>query len=243
MARRLFFVDEVRLGRARLTGEQAHHLTRVLRVEPGQRYEISDNRELYLAEIETARKDEVSFTVVEKLAAAERATRLHLFAALIRLERFEWIVEKAAELGAASIHPLIAERSERGIERAAGKRAARWRRIAREACEQSRRAWLPEIGAPVREPAGEFALRLLFDELPGTPPVLSVIGAAPETAAVLIGPEGGWTGGERERYECAGWTRVSLGTGLLRAETAAVAALAVLNAAWAPYHEERCPKT
>ena len=80
MARRRFFVDAVQSGRARITGPDAHHLTRVLRVEPGQQFEISDNQNVYLAEVESARKDLVSFVVRDRLAAPEPVVRLTLLA-------------------------------------------------------------------------------------------------------------------------------------------------------------------
>src|SRR5579863_9709803 len=140
MARRRFFVDAVQSGRARITGPDAHHLTRVLRVEPGQQFDISDNHSVYLAEVESARKDLVSFAVREKLASVEPLVRTTLLACLIRFERFEWMLEKATELGVSRVVPVRAERSEKGLEHAAGKRLPRWNRIAREASEQSRRS-------------------------------------------------------------------------------------------------------
>src|SRR6266436_1181763 len=114
--RRRFFVDEVRNGRAQIAGEEARHLSRVLRVEPGQRFEISDNSSVYLAEVETAHKENVVFRTLEKLPAAAPAARLVLYAALIKFDRFEWIVEKATELGVTEIVPIEAIRSERGLE-------------------------------------------------------------------------------------------------------------------------------
>src|SRR5271170_6156396 len=146
--RRRFFVDEVRSGRAEISGDDARHLTRVLRVEAGQRYEISDNRNVYLAEIETARKEHVAFRTVEKLPSPEPMVRLILCAALIKFDHFEWMIEKATELGVAKIIPVGAERTEHGLERAAHKRVERWRRIALEASQQSRRAFLPEVDEP-----------------------------------------------------------------------------------------------
>ena len=113
MARRRFFVEEVRLGQAQIVGDDAHHLTRVLRVEPGQRYEISDNHGVYLAEVQEARKSLVTFTIVEKIASEEALVRLTLFASLIRFGRFEWMIEKATELGVESIVPVEAGRSEK----------------------------------------------------------------------------------------------------------------------------------
>src|SRR5580698_308139 len=139
MARRRFFVDAVKSGRAQITGPDAHHLARVLRVEPGQQFEISDNQSVYLAEVESARKDLVSFAVREKLEATDPIVCTIVLASLIRFERFEWMLEKATELGVSVVVPVQAERSERGLERAAGKRMSRWNRIAREASEQSRR--------------------------------------------------------------------------------------------------------
>src|SRR5579871_3591001 len=105
--RRRFFVDQVRNGHAEIAGEDARHLTRVLRVEAGQRYEISDNRSVYLAEVESARKEHVIFRMLEKLPVAGPAVRLILCAALVKFDHFEWMIEKATELGVAAIVPLV----------------------------------------------------------------------------------------------------------------------------------------
>ncbi len=147
--RRRFFVDRVRNGHAEIDGDDARHLTRVLRVEPGQRYEISDNRDVYLAEIEAAHKERIVFRTLEKLAVPAAGVRLILCAALVKFDHFEWMIEKATELGVAEIAPFEAARSDRGLDKAAQKRVERWRRIALEASQQSRRAHLPEV----REPA------------------------------------------------------------------------------------------
>lgn len=238
MARRRFFVDAVQSGRARITGPDAHHLTRVLRVEPGQQFEISDNHTVYLAEVESARKDMVSFAVGEKVEAVEPAVHTTILASLIRFERLEWLLEKATELGVERVVPVRAERSERGLEQAVGKRMSRWNRIVREASEQSRRARLPEIGTAVALAEGikmEADYRYALEEAVA-PPLLPVIPEhrqAGESVALLVGPEGGWTDRERELIVSAGWRSVSLGPQILRAETAAIAALAVINAAWA----------
>ncbi len=237
MARRRFFVEAVERGYAQITGQDAHHLTRVLRVEPGQKFEISDNQNVYLAEVETARKDLVRFQILEKIEAGEPVVRTALFAALIKFERFEWLLEKATELGAAEVTPVITERSEKGLEHAAQKRLLRWKRIAREASEQSRRARLPIIGSPV-----ELTDALRINE--GHRYALEEAGARPilpafpdvrqpgDRVALLVGPEGGWTDRERAAIAAAGWSTVSLGERILRAETAAIAALAIVNAGW-----------
>ena len=236
--RRRFFVNEVRNGHAQVAGEDATHLTRVLRVEAGQRYEISDNHNVYLAEIETARKDSVLFRTIEKLDSESLPVRLTLCAALIKFDRFEWIIEKATELGVAEIVPVRTVRCEHGLERAAVKRLERWRRIALEASQQARRAHLPEVAGPAALQEvllRQATYRYVLDETRGAEPIHRVLPDAREASdavAVLIGPEGGWTGDERQAFVSAGWTQVSLGPLILRAETAAVAALAIVNAAW-----------
>ena len=106
MARRRFVVDAVRDGRAELRGEEALHLSRVLRAEAGEKYEISDNKSTYLAEIETVAKDAVVFRVLEELEAPEATLHLTLYASLFKFDRFEWMLEKATELGVEHIVPV-----------------------------------------------------------------------------------------------------------------------------------------
>jgi len=238
MARRRFFVPEIRRGLAELTGPEAEHLVRVLRAEVGQIYEISDNQDVYLAEIETARKSLVSFRVTEKLPQLAPAVKVTLVSALFKFDRFEWLLEKAVELGVAAVQPFEATRTEHGLAPASAKRRARWEKIAVEASQQSRRAHLPQIEPTVRfaealqQPA---TVRLLLDEDADAPPLL---GQLPErrttedTVALLLGPEGGWTDEERSAARTASWLPCSLGRTILRAETAAVAGLAVIQAAW-----------
>ncbi len=238
MARRRFFVEEVRNGAAEVTGDDAAHLTRVLRVEAGQRYEISDNRNVYLAEIETARKSLVVFRIAEKIPHRRPIAHVTLCAALFKFDHFEWMVEKATELGVDVIVPFMATRSERGLDRAAEKRVERWRRIGVEASQQSRRDLLPDIEDPGKlagilpRPAG---CRLFLDEDPTARPILDAIPenkSVDDRIALALGPEGGWTPEERSAFTTAGWFPVSLGDSVLRAETAAIAGLAIVRAAW-----------
>jgi 16S rRNA (uracil1498-N3)-methyltransferase len=238
MARRRFFVSEIRRGVAEISGPEAEHLVRVLRAERGQIYEISDNCAAYLAEIEIARKALVSFRVLEKLPNPEPGVQITLIAALIKFDRFEWVLEKATELGVVAIQPFEAARSEHGLARAASKRISRWEKIALEASQQSRRLQLPRIDLPVRFADAlevDATSKLLLDET-GATPILNALprGRTPgDRVSVLLGPEGGWTADERERGLQAGWTSCSLGKTILRAETAGIAALAVIQAAWA----------
>jgi 16S rRNA (uracil1498-N3)-methyltransferase len=240
MARRRFFVEAVRNERAEVSGDTAEHLRRVLRVEAGQRFEIADNQSVYLAEVEGLRKDRVLFHVLERLEAEAPPVRVILLASLIKFDRFEWIVEKATELGAEAIVPVEAERSEKGLAKAAAKRVERWRRIALESSQQSRRSRLPEIESSVsfqRALERAAAWRYFLDEERGAPPLASRLPSAEKRSpsdlvCLLVGPEGGWSGGERNAAGAHGWIPVSLGPQILRAETAALAALAVIVSAW-----------
>jgi 16S rRNA (uracil1498-N3)-methyltransferase len=228
-------VEAVRDGAAELRGDDARHLTRVLRVEPGQKFEISDNRQAYLAEIVQARGERVAFRILEELPSTAPPLRVTLCASLIKFDRFEWIVEKATELGVESILPVETARCEKGLMEASHKRRERWVRIARESSQQSRRVTSPEILTAVRFEkalAVEADHRYFLDE-EAAPPFLKSLPAErlpTARAALLLGPEGGWT--EQERQAVNGWIRVSLGPQVLRAETAATAGLAVLMNAW-----------
>ncbi|MBV9762719.1 MAG: 16S rRNA (uracil(1498)-N(3))-methyltransferase [Acidobacteriaceae bacterium] len=244
MARRRFFVPGIRRGGAELTGREAEHLVRVLRAEPGQIHEISDNRDLYLAEIDVARKSLVSFRVLEKLDTPAPAVQVCLLAALIKFERFEWLIEKATELGVSAIQPIETIRTEKGLAKAAHQRRSRWEKIALEASQQSRRAHLPRVELPFRlERCTQIdaSVRLMLDESSGAPPILGCLPQerkASDHVALLLGPEGGWTDQEREWASGEGWTGCSLGPNVLRTETAGLAALAVIQAAWAPQRPE-----
>jgi 16S rRNA (uracil1498-N3)-methyltransferase len=232
MARRRFFVNQVHNGSAEITGESAQHLTRVLRVEKGQTFEITDNSRVWLATVESARRDLVRFDVTEELDAGPPAPDVILYLALIKFDRFEWAVEKATELGVTRIVPVAAVRSERGLFEGGQKRVERWRRIAHEASEQSRRLRVPEIDAPAKMSqalSDDSTHRFWCDERPGAPPLSAAFRPSPgDSTALLIGPEGGWTDTERGQFASAGWTGVSLGPLVLRAETAVCAALAVI---------------
>lgn len=239
MARRRFFVNEIRRGSAELTGADAEHLVRVLRIEPGQIFEISDNRNVYLAEVETARKSLVAFTIKEELPQQPIPVRTEILCALFKFDHFEWLIEKATELGVSVIQPVEATRSERGLSQASAKRRERWERIAMEASQQSRRAHLPEVHATIPFTTaiqGNQTIKLLLDETSGAKSIIEQLPAerdAGQTVQILLGPEGGWTEVERDMAMKSGWLSCGLGQTVLRAETAGIAALAVIHAIWA----------
>lgn len=216
-----------------LRGEEAHHLARVLRVEVGQQFEISDGAAAYLAEIRGVSKSEVRFQVLEALAGGGPLPPITLYVALIKFDRFEWMVEKATEIGVARIVPVDAARTEHGLYAAAGKRVDRWRKIARESSQQSRR-----VAAPIVEEArkvGALAADgccLWMEEQPGAQLLWAALPSGTEPVSLLIGPEGGWTDPEREKLDGSGWAAASMGTAILRAETAAIVAAGVAAQKW-----------
>jgi 16S rRNA (uracil1498-N3)-methyltransferase len=244
MARRRFMVECVRDNEAELRGEDAYHLSRVLRAAPGQQYEISDGTSVYLAEIAAIERDRVIFRVLDAIDAPQLPLRLTLYAAIVKFDRFEWLVEKATEVGVTAIVPVNAARSEKGLMEAARKRAERWRRIARESSQQARRLGPPEIGEPTSLAAAiadgnaaSTGLRYFLDEKPGGAPLAAVLPQPParrssDSVALLTGPEGGWTDAERAAAIASGWVPVSLGPLVLRAETAAIGAAGILTHAW-----------
>ena len=232
-----------------MIGEAAHHLGRVLRAQKGQLYELSDGAMVRLARIESVTRDRVEFELLEELPAYRPSVETTLLLSIVKFDAFEWGLEKATELGVSRIVPLAAARSEKALISAAGKRAERWRKILLEASQQSRRLNVPSLEAAV-SPAEQFrkhglGLRILLSErtevlgLKKSLVGMDVSGgerglaqhAAPlqRTAALAIGPEGGWTEGELESARGAGFREASLGKLILRAETAVVSALSVLN--------------
>lgn len=239
MARRRFFVDDVHAQQAVVTGEEAQHLRQVLRAERGQQYELSDGQRVFLGEIVDLRKSTVTFRIVEEILQNPDLLHITLGVAIIKFDRFELLVEKATELGVSRIVPFPGIRSERGLEKAVEKRRERWQRIAMEAAKQCHR-----VAPPVVEElqdledllVGEETARYLLDEAGGKPllDALPALGGRHEGArlTLLLGPEGGWDPREREQMQAAKCVSVSLGRRILRAETAAIAALAAIQLAW-----------
>jgi 16S rRNA (uracil1498-N3)-methyltransferase len=238
--RRRFFVRQFSGGAATLEGPDAHHLTRVLRAQPGQLYELSDGRSLCLARVESVGRDSVNFSVVEPLPAQPSLLEATLLLSIVKFDRFEWALEKATELGAAAIVPLAAARSEKALVAAAPKRAARWAKILFESAQQARCLKPPEL-RPLAAPREVFAgdsnpVRIFLSERPGAPGLKTLLDAAcvggaasPLRISLAIGPEGGWTDDEIAAAEASQFRPVSLGANILRTETAVIAALAAAH--------------
>jgi 16S rRNA (uracil1498-N3)-methyltransferase len=227
---------------AAVTGEQADHLARVLRAQPGQVFDVVANGFLHRAEITSVSDAEVAFTLHEELES-DAALPIHLLLAVFKFDHFEWAIEKATELGVARVTPIFARRTEKHLALAAEKRVARWRRIALESSKQSRRTDIPEIANPTplapalaRETA---PLRILLSETEQSLTLVSALASfnhQPGTdnlklsLALAVGPEGGWTSEEMSLFTTHAWTHVTLGPRILRAETAAIAAIAIAAA-------------
>lgn len=207
-----------------VTGAAHHHLVRVRRARLGEAVRAVDGAgRARFGRVAAIGRTEAKVLLGGEAPANEPARRVELFVAPPRPERAAWLVEKATELGVAAVRFLACERDPRRIGEA---QLDRLRRVAASALEQCGRSRLPELSGlhrldelPMRLPA--FAERWLLDpQGEGSP------SSAPASLAILIGPEGGFAAGERERLAALA-TPVALGTRLLRVETAALAALAL----------------
>jgi 16S rRNA (uracil1498-N3)-methyltransferase len=181
---------------------------------------------------------EVRFNLIAELNA-EPALPVTLVMSVYKFDHMEWAIEKATELGVIAIAPVIARRTEKHLAQSAGKRVERWRRIAHEAAQQSRRSDVPVIADPVvlaervRELSNSTHIVLAEQERSTTlravlQESIAAAGAEMPTLEIAIGPEGGWAPEEEALFDANGWRAASLGPRILRAETAAIAALAVV---------------
>ena len=234
MTRRRFIADTFTDTTASLTGDQASHLARVLRAQPGQIFDVVSDGFLHRAEIVSVSDREVVFTLHEELEA-DAALPVHLLLAVFKFDHLEWGIEKATELGAARITPVLARRTEKHLALAAAKRVERWRRIALESSKQSRRTDVPAIDDPqTLKDALQLVTattKLLLAETEQENTIAAAIEASNrDSLALAIGPEGGWTADEMQLFTDSGWKHVTLGPRILRAETAAIAGLAICSA-------------
>jgi 16S rRNA (uracil1498-N3)-methyltransferase len=233
MTRRRWIADDSDSNTATLKGDQALHLAKVLRAEPGQIFDVVANGFLHRAEVLRVGESEVVFTLHEELEA-DAALPVHLLMAVFKFDHMEWGIEKATELGVSRITPVIARRTEKHLAQAATKRVERWRRIVREAAQQSRRSDVPAVDDPVTLKSAlegtDAGRKLLLAETEQENSLRAALVDGVQSVALAIGPEGGWTAEEMKLFEAAGWKSVTLGPRILRAETAAIAALAVCAA-------------
>jgi 16S rRNA (uracil1498-N3)-methyltransferase len=238
MTRRRWIAEHWDEATATLTGAQAEHLARVLRAQPGMEAHVVAGGHVFHAEVAAVLPQEVRFNLLSEIEA-DPALPITLAVSIFKFEPMEWGIEKATELGVAAIAPVIARRTDKHLAEAAEKRVERWRRIAMEAAKQSRRSDIPVIFEPVpltqHVRAISQATRIVLAEQERTTTLRSIVEEAMNAAQnqmptleLAFGPEGGWAPDEEALFDTNGWRAASLGPRILRAETACVAALAVV---------------
>lgn len=238
MTRRFYVAPPALDGNAvTLDAALAHRLAKVLRLHAGDEVTLFDGIGIEArARIDALDARSATATVLERCPGApEPRVRVHLYQSITKGERFEWLIEKATEVGVASITPLITGRS---VVRTGGDSARldRWRRIAVEAAEQSGRSAIPAINAPqsfdAALDAAEGVLILPYESADEhAPSVQRAMDAeidalfASSAVTILIGPEGGYEGAEVDRARAGGAIVVTMGTRVLRSETAGLVAV------------------
>jgi 16S rRNA (uracil1498-N3)-methyltransferase len=241
MTRRRWISEHWDEATATLTGAQAEHMARVLRAQPGMEADVVAGGHVFHAEVAAVSAHEVRFNLIAEIEA-DPAMPVTLVMAIYKFDHMEWAIEKATELGVRVIVPAIARRTEKHLAQAAEKRVERWRRIAHEAAKQSRRCDIPMVYDPValstRVREASESTRIVLAEQERTTTLrnaldeaIAAAGAEMPTLEIAIGPEGGWAPEEEALFDANGWRAVSLGPRILRAETAAIAALSVV-ASW-----------
>lgn len=231
MTRRRWIADEVSGQRASLVGPHAQHLVRVLRARVGQEFDIATPSGVFRGRIINLEADRADFELGEELMAPLVAD-LSLLISIFKFDRMEWAIEKCTELGVGKFIPVAVARSEKHLVAAAAKRAGRWQRIAKQASEQSRRVAPPEVLPPMKLKeaiALSASTRIVLAESEEGVMLGDALQSHPAAGSLLlaIGPEGGWTEAELATFRDAGWMSASLGATILRAETAAIAAVAI----------------
>jgi 16S rRNA (uracil1498-N3)-methyltransferase len=244
VTRRRWIAEHWDEATATLTGAQAEHMSRVLRAQPGMEADVVAGGHVFHSQVAAVAAGEVRFNLIAELEA-DPALPVTLVMAVYKFDHMEWAIEKATELGVAAIAPVIARRTEKHLAQAAGKRAERWRRIVHEAAQQSRRSDVPIVFDPEplaariraasdssRDASGSAYIVLAEQERTTTlrhalEEALEAAQTEMPTLQIAVGPEGGWAPAEEALFDANGWRAASLGPRILRAETAAITALAV----------------
>ena len=230
-------------GHLRLSGDEARHCAQVTRHRVGDVVVVFDGAGRKAeAKIDALSKTEVELTVLSEQRTDPPGCPITLLQAVTKGETFEWILEKAVELGVQRILPIITERTIVRLDaKDAAKKHEKWQRLVLEACKQCGQTWLPEITGPLPLAAAlelvkddqvrliaslhtqARPLRQIWDDVP------SESGAQDSRFSVAIGPEGDFSPAEYELFAKQGWAHWSLGGLVLRSETAAVCALSILS--------------
>ena len=225
-----------------LTDEEAHHALDVLRVKPGQRVAVLDGEgHVYHCDVQTADKRRVVLKVLQKHTVRPLPYQVTLLQAVLKGKAMDWLVQKATELGAHRLVPLLSERSTVHPEETAGAKTVKWQTKVIEAAKQCGSAWLTRVETPVTIPdylarEERFDLSLITSLRPDRrhprewfQAYSTDHGRPPERLSVWVGPEGDFTPAEIHAIQAAGARPISLGPLILRSETAAIYGLSVLN--------------
>lgn len=230
--RRAFLLD-LEPGHRVLDSETSKYLVTVLRLAEGDNVFFFDGQgNRASAEIIETHRSKTHVFIKPATFSEPLEPSLHLCCALPKTDRAEWIIEKCSELGVSSIHWVACERSQ-APKKDHAKKFERWRKIAREAARQSHNDWVPNIKEviPFREVCASYThdTRIVLD----TSILPSLVSINPKSRAryvIFVGPEGGFTADERDLLKQMGWHSMSLGTTILRVETAAVVGVGLIRA-------------
>jgi 16S rRNA (uracil1498-N3)-methyltransferase len=232
MTRRRWIADEVSGNRAALVGSHAEHLVRVLRARVGQEFDVGIGASVRRGRVVNIGDERVEFELGVDVPMSS-PIRVTVILSIFKFDRMDLAIEKCTELGATRIIPMIARRTQTHLAGSAPKRTERWCKVARQAAEQARRIAPPEISQPMNLKEAMLlpgAARIVLAEADEEMPLKKALRPySPDGEVVLaFGPEGGWTEYELDLFRKTGWILASLGNTILRAETAAIAALAVV---------------
>lgn len=229
-----FFIEPVTGEIARVSGQDAHHIARVLRMRIGEPLTLCDSAGTdYHCTVEAITDGEVTARILRRTPTeSEPAAKVTLYQGLPKSEKMDLIVQKCVEIGVARVVPVAMARSIVRLKADDGaKKAARWQKIAAEAAGQSGRGIIPEVTTPITlgqaiAELGDTAAVVFYEG--GGVPVSQAIGENTEKVAMFIGPEGGFDPAEIRQLQAAGVTVATLGKRILRCETAPLVALSVI---------------
>ncbi len=222
-----------------VTGADAHHLAQVVRIRHGEKLRVSTAQgQSFIGRVEAVDRDAVQVVILEEVESTELAQRVMLFQGLVKGERMEAIIEKATELGAATLVPVTMKNCVVKLDdKKQASRGKRYQAIAEAAAKQSKRSVLPCVEAVMSfEEAIEYAkancelILLPYECARGMEATAQALAQVPQAGsiAIFIGPEGGFDAGEVERAKADGAQIISLGKRILRADTAAITAVSMV---------------
>ena len=229
-----FFSTDIHDNHIRITGADAHHIGKALRMRVGEELTVCDqNGTDYIGVIESISPQEVILKIISSApTVAEPSISITLYQGLPKSDKMDWIVQKSVELGVSRIVPVMTSRSISRTDSDKGdKKRDRWQKIAAEAAGQSGRGRIPEVSSP-------FTWKQMMQEIPhdnalifyegGGKPLTSLIAPDMTELAIIVGPEGGFSPEEVAALQEIGVVSATLGKRILRCETAPVAALAAI---------------